>query len=106
SCAAAEARLEAARRLAPRRADVDRGLARLAARRREAAAAAGPARRPAIAELARLDARARELASRAGPAEGLGLSLCMIVRDEQEMLPRCLSAAAAAVDEIVIVDTG
>ena len=30
----------------------------------------------------------------------------MIVRDEQEMLPRCLSAVAAAVDEIVIVDTG
>ncbi|MGH2863632.1 MAG: glycosyltransferase, partial [Solirubrobacteraceae bacterium] len=34
------------------------------------------------------------------------LSLCMIVRDEQEMLPRCLEAVAAAVDEIVIVDTG
>ncbi len=103
---AAEALLEAARRLDPRLADVDRGLARLAARRREATVAAGPARRPAIAELGGLAARARELASRAGPAEGLRLSLCMIVRDEQEMLPRCLSAAAAAVDEIVIVDTG
>ena len=30
----------------------------------------------------------------------------MIVRDEEEMLPRCLEAAAPAVDEIVIVDTG
>ena len=34
------------------------------------------------------------------------LSLCMIVKDEEEMLPRCLAAAAPAVDEIVIVDTG
>ena len=30
----------------------------------------------------------------------------MIVKDEEEMLPRCLAAAAPAVDEIVIVDTG
>ena len=30
----------------------------------------------------------------------------MIVRDEEEMLPRCLEAVAPAVDEIVIVDTG
>ncbi len=30
----------------------------------------------------------------------------MIVRDEEEMLPRCLAAVAEAVDEIVIVDTG
>jgi glycosyltransferase involved in cell wall biosynthesis len=34
------------------------------------------------------------------------LSLCMIVKDEEEMLPRCLAAAAPAVDEIVVVDTG
>ena len=37
---------------------------------------------------------------------GLTLSLCMIVRDEEEMLPRCLEAVAPAVDEIIIVDTG
>ena len=30
----------------------------------------------------------------------------MIVKDEEEMLPRCLEAVAPAVDEIVIVDTG
>ncbi len=30
----------------------------------------------------------------------------MIVRDEEEMLPRCLAAVADAVDEIIIVDTG
>jgi glycosyltransferase involved in cell wall biosynthesis len=30
----------------------------------------------------------------------------MIVRDEEEMLPRCLAAVAPAVDEIIVVDTG
>jgi len=34
------------------------------------------------------------------------LSLCMIVRNEQPNLVRCLSSVKAAVDEIVIVDTG
>ncbi|MSR75671.1 MAG: glycosyltransferase family 2 protein [Planctomycetes bacterium] len=34
------------------------------------------------------------------------LSLCMIVRDEQERLGRCLAAARPYVDEIVVVDTG
>ncbi len=34
------------------------------------------------------------------------VSLCMIVRDEQEHLPRCLESVRDAVDEIVIVNTG
>lgn len=34
------------------------------------------------------------------------ISLCMIVRNEEQMLPRCLSSAAGLVDEIIIVDTG
>lgn len=34
------------------------------------------------------------------------LSLCMIVRDAEEGLERCLESAAPFVDEIVIVDTG
>jgi glycosyltransferase involved in cell wall biosynthesis len=34
------------------------------------------------------------------------LSLCMIVKDEEESLARCLDSARQAVDEIVIVDTG
>ncbi len=34
------------------------------------------------------------------------LSLCMIVRDERELLPRCLASAAPYVDEVVVVDTG
>ncbi|MCI8360359.1 MAG: glycosyltransferase [Clostridiales bacterium] len=34
------------------------------------------------------------------------ISLCMIVRDEEAVLDRCLASAAALADEIVIVDTG
>ena len=34
------------------------------------------------------------------------LSLCMIVRDERANLVRCLSSVKAAVDEMIVVDTG
>jgi glycosyltransferase involved in cell wall biosynthesis len=34
------------------------------------------------------------------------LSLCMIVKNEQDVLDRCLTSARDAVDEIVVVDTG
>ncbi|MGN1077512.1 MAG: glycosyltransferase [Candidatus Gallimonas sp.] len=34
------------------------------------------------------------------------LSLCMIVKDEEEVLARCLESVSAYVDEIVIADTG
>jgi glycosyltransferase involved in cell wall biosynthesis/Tfp pilus assembly protein PilF len=34
------------------------------------------------------------------------VSLCMIVKDEEQMLPRCLSSVRDYVDEIVVVDTG
>ncbi|MFC5401869.1 glycosyltransferase [Cohnella soli] len=34
------------------------------------------------------------------------VSLCMIVRDEEQVLARCLDSVADLVDEIVIVDTG
>jgi glycosyltransferase involved in cell wall biosynthesis len=34
------------------------------------------------------------------------VSLCMIVRNEEATLPRCLTSARDAVDEIVVVDTG
>ena len=34
------------------------------------------------------------------------ISLCMIVKDEQAVLGRCLDSVAEAVDEIIIVDTG
>ncbi|HKU69056.1 MAG TPA: glycosyltransferase [Candidatus Baltobacteraceae bacterium] len=35
-----------------------------------------------------------------------GISLCMIVRDEEAFLERCLASVRGAVDEIVVVDTG
>ncbi|MCW3019707.1 MAG: glycosyl transferase family 2 [Solirubrobacterales bacterium] len=101
---AAEALLEAARRLDPQLVEAERNLRELASRRREERGFAGRAPlRAALPELAR---RALEIAARARPAEGLRLSLCMIVRDEEQMLPRCLAAVAGAVDEIVLVDTG
>src|SRR4029077_17309854 len=50
--------------------------------------------------------RAQRVARRAVPAEGLTLSLCMIVKDEEAMLPRCLTAVAEPVDELIVVDTG
>ncbi len=99
SFAAARALLEAARRLDPHVARIERGLEEIPARER--AGGGGP--RFAWRELSR---RAMEVAARARPAEGLRLSLCMIVRDEQEMLPRCLAAVADVVDELVVVDTG
>ncbi len=101
---AAGALFEAAMRLDSRLEQLDRNVAALAPRRRRLRArrAAAPLH-PALPALA---ARALDVAARAQPAQGLRLSLCMIVRDEQEMLPRCLAAVAGAVDEIVVVDTG
>lgn len=101
---AAAALFAAARRLDPELANVQRNLDEVARRRGAGGAPAFPrAIQVALAELAK---RARRAADRAQPAEGMRLSLCMIVKDEEEMLPRCLAAAAPAVDEIVIVDTG
>jgi len=34
------------------------------------------------------------------------LSICMIVRDEEESLPRCLESIKDIADEIIVVDTG
>jgi tetratricopeptide (TPR) repeat protein len=54
-----------------------------------------------------LSRRALDLAKCVGrEAKELRLSLCMIVRDEEEMLERCLISVADAVDQIVVVDTG
>jgi tetratricopeptide (TPR) repeat protein len=101
---AAEAMFDAAQRLDPQLEAVQRNLTALAVRRRQKPSAAG--RPPLRAALPELASRAVEIAAQAQPAEGLRLSLCMIVRDEQHTLPQCLAAVAEAVDEIVIVDTG
>ncbi|MDR6723007.1 tetratricopeptide (TPR) repeat protein [Paenibacillus amylolyticus] len=37
---------------------------------------------------------------------GMGISLCMIVKDEAQHLERCLNAVRDVVDEIIVVDTG
>ncbi|WP_145044657.1 glycosyltransferase [Paenibacillus xylanexedens] len=37
---------------------------------------------------------------------GMGISLCMIVKDEAQHLERCLNAVHNVVDEIIVVDTG
>ena len=39
-------------------------------------------------------------------AKGETLSLCMIVKNEERNLVRCLSSVKSAVDEIIVVDTG
>ena len=38
--------------------------------------------------------------------ESATISVCMIVKDEEEFLPRCLCSIKDAVDEIILVDTG
>jgi glycosyltransferase involved in cell wall biosynthesis len=40
------------------------------------------------------------------PHPGLSLSLCMIVKDEEHNLDRCLKSIDDVVDEIIVVDTG
>jgi tetratricopeptide (TPR) repeat protein len=102
---AAHALFKAVHRLDPGHAHLERNLAEISRRRRELSRSRRPVKalHPAAPRLA---ARARALSHRARPAQGMTLSLCMIVRDEEEMLPRCLAAVAPAVDEIVIVDTG
>jgi tetratricopeptide (TPR) repeat protein len=102
SLEAAQALFKAARRLDPALPNVDRNLEELARRKR----VAGRPTRPLHASVPGLARRARSVAGRARPAAGLTISLCMIVRDEEQMLPRCLEAVAPAVDEMVIVDTG
>jgi tetratricopeptide (TPR) repeat protein len=72
-------------------------------RRRRAGFAPPAAVAGALRELA---PRAERLAAAARPVPGLTLSLCMIVRDEEAMLGRCLAAVRDAVDELVVVDTG
>lgn len=37
---------------------------------------------------------------------GIKLSLCMIARNEEKYLPRCLESVRGVVDEIILVDTG
>ncbi len=98
----AQALFAAARRLDPTLPNVARNLSEVARRKR----VAGRRTRPLHSSAPGLARRAANVARAAHPATGLTLSLCMIVRNEEQMLPRCLAAIAPAVDEMVIVDTG
>ena len=55
-------------------------------------------------------AAAQSVRERVGPRRGAGgmdsVSLCMIVKNEEANLARCLRSVTPVVDEIVIVDTG
>ncbi|MEW6749560.1 MAG: glycosyltransferase [Candidatus Latescibacterota bacterium] len=70
----------------------------------------GPARAALAAACRVLPDRAEAPAALAqlapAPAGQGRLSLCMIARNEEERLGRCLASAADVVDEIVVVDTG
>jgi glycosyltransferase involved in cell wall biosynthesis/Flp pilus assembly protein TadD len=101
--AAAETLFRAAQRLDP---DLPHVAGNLEEARRKKRGRAAPLPKAVAVRARGLAARARRVASLAGPTAGLTLSLCMIVKDEEEMLPGCLEAVRDAVDEIVVVDTG
>ena len=102
---AAEALFSAARRLDPELPHLDGNLTEIERRRR-----AGLSRLELPGALAvvlkQLAPRAKKVAAKARPQTGLTLSLCMIVKDEEAMLGRCLEAIRDHVDEIIVVDTG
>lgn len=100
---AAEQLFRAAARLDPALPHVAGNLEAIEARRRRGTPQLPV---PVGAQLPAVEREAKRAAAAAQPAEGLTLSLCMIVKDEEEMLPRSLAAARDAVDEIVVVDTG
>jgi tetratricopeptide (TPR) repeat protein len=99
---AARALFQAAKRLDPELPHLEQNLAAVTQR----SSSAVPKRLAFHPALAAVGKRAKRVAARARPAEGQRISLCMIVRDEEEMLPRTLEAIRPAVDEIIVVDTG
>jgi tetratricopeptide (TPR) repeat protein len=99
---AAESLFKAAMRLDP---DLPHVADNLAASRSRSGGR-GPVKGAAAASLRGLSQRARQVAGRARPVKDMTLSLVMIVKDEQEMLPGCLDAVKDAVDEMIVVDTG
>jgi tetratricopeptide (TPR) repeat protein len=103
---AAEKLFKACRRLDDTVAHVEGNLLAIGRRRRAGKGAMPNLPAPVKAALKPLAERAKACARKAKPVEGLRLSLCMIVKDEEEMLPRCLAAVQPAVDEMIIVDTG
>jgi tetratricopeptide (TPR) repeat protein len=102
---AAQALFLAAQRLDPALRDVARNLGEIG-RRRKAGITRMPLPQDVRAGLAKLAPRAEKVARAARPAENQTLALCMIVKDEEAMLPRSLDAVREWVDELIVVDTG
>jgi glycosyltransferase involved in cell wall biosynthesis len=78
-----------------------------AARRRLRNPVRMPLRTPLALTLRALRPNIERLAARVRTRPDAGrISLCMIVRDEEEMLAACLESCRSAVSEMIIVDTG
>jgi tetratricopeptide (TPR) repeat protein len=103
---AAEALFRAAQRLDGELPDVARNLRECQRRRRQGTGTPAGLPAPVLRGLRALGPRAQRVAQRALPATGQTVSLCMIVKDEEAMLPRCLASVAEHVDELIVVDTG
>jgi tetratricopeptide (TPR) repeat protein len=103
---AAEALFRAAQRLDPDLADVANNLRACQTRRRQGITTPQGLPPRVLRALRTLGPRAQRAAQKALPASGQTVSLCMIVKDEEAMLPRCLGAVAEFVDELIVVDTG
>src|SRR5262249_58746276 len=88
--APAEALFRAALKLDPTLPFVEKNLE--AVRRRKKAKQQVQLRGPVAIKARALGARARRLAGQARITAGLTVSLCMIVKDEEEVLPGCLQA--------------
>jgi glycosyltransferase involved in cell wall biosynthesis len=102
----AEQLFKAAKRLDPDLPHVGKNLEEIARRRRLKVDVLRSLPRQVALELGELAKSVDGLVSRAKPAQGKRISLAMIVKDEEEMLPRCLEAIHDVVDELIIVDTG
>lgn len=103
---AAEAMFRAAQRLDPVLPDVAGNIRACKLRKKTGSGPLSSLPPAVLRELRGLGPHAERVAKRAQPASGQTLSLCMIVKDEEEMLPKCLGAVADFVDELIVVDTG
>jgi tetratricopeptide (TPR) repeat protein len=103
---AAEALFRGAQRLDPELPDVGRNLRECARRRKQGTSTPQGLPAPVLRALRDLGPRAQRAAQKAVPATDQTVSLCMIVKDEEAMLPRCLAAVREFVDELIVVDTG
>ncbi|WCB91362.1 beta-1,4-glycosyltransferase [Baekduia alba] len=103
---AAESLFRAAQRLDEQLADVGNNLRECKRRRQQGITTPQGLPAQVLRALRDIGPRAQRVAQKAVPAEGQTVSLCMIVKDEEAMLPRSLAAVAAFVDELIVVDTG